>query len=252
MSDTGGDPLSTSPSQEPAAEPTPAIWEDFIDIFFSPTAVFERRKGWSAWPVLLGLTVVMVLLFISWQRLLGPIMDLEMTRNVAARAAEGTELQPEQIEQMRSMGRIFGPIGVAITFPLGVLITAFVAWALARLFGVKAAFAGVMGVVVYSQVVRALQFIAGILQSFVLDIDRMDSVHDISLSLARFLDQPEASAVMVNVAARVDVFVLWATALIAIGLRAATGLSKGSAWTIAGLIWFLAAAATALGALAAT
>lgn len=250
MSDPGSEPLSSPPTPESAPEPT-ALWEDFIDVFFSPASVFERRKGWSAWPVLLGLTVVMVALFVSWQRLVGPVMDLEMQRAVAARVAEAPDMDPAQVEQMRAASRIFGPVGVAITFPLGVLLMAVVTLGLTRLFGATAGFAGVMGVMVYSQVVRPLQFVAGILQSFVLDVTRMDSVHDLSLSLARFLDQPEASSVMVNLAARVDVFILWATALIAIGLRVATGLSRSSAWVVAVLIWLLAAMPAAIGALTA-
>lgn len=249
MSDTGADPRSPSPTSEPAPEEAAAFWEDFIDIFFSPASVFERRKGWSAWPVLLGLTAVMVVLFISWQRLLGPAMELEMQRAVAARAGGAADLDPAQMEQARAAGRVFGPIGMAITFPLGVLVMAVVTWGLTRLFDVKTAFAGVLGVVVYSQIVRPLQFVAGILQSFVLDVGRMDSVHDVSLSLARFLDQPETATVMVNLAARVDVFVLWATALIAVGLRSATGLSRGGAWVVAVLVWLLAALPIALGSI---
>jgi hypothetical protein len=245
MSETSGDPLSPSPNPDTAPEPTPGFWEDFIDIFFEPASVFERRKGWSAWPVLLGLTAVMVVLFIGWQRVLGPVMDLEM----AARMTEAPDLDPAQIEQMRSAGRIFGAVGVALAFPLGLLVMAVVTWGLARLFGATAGFAGVLGVLVYSQVVRALAFVAGILQSFVLDVNRLDSIHDVSLSLARFLDQPEASAMAVNLAARVDLFVLWATALIAVGLRVAVGLSRGSAWAVAAVVWLLAALPTVAGAL---
>jgi hypothetical protein len=137
MSETSGDPLSPSPNPDTAPEPTPGFWEDFIDIFFEPASVFERRKGWSAWPVLLGLTAVMVVLFIGWQRVLGPVMDLEM----AARMTEAPDLDPAQIEQMRSAGRIFGAVGVALAFPLGLLVMAVVTWGLARLFGATAGWA---------------------------------------------------------------------------------------------------------------
>ena len=256
MSDQGSDyppseatDLTPEPSPEwppdESTEPVPAVWEDFIDIFFAPTAVFERRRGWSAWPVLLVLTVVLVLLFVGWQRTLGPVLDLEMQRA----AGEAMAQNPDQIDQMRSVGRIFGVIGLAVAFPLGVVLMTLLAWALARLFGAAAGFATVLGVATYSQVVRVLQYVAGLLQSFVLDVNGMDSIHDISLSLARFLDQPEASAVMVTVASRVDVFTLWATALIAIGLRVATGLSRGSAWAVAILVWLIAAVPAVLGAL---
>lgn len=253
MSDAGVD---RSPSETPGAapdptlEPTPAVWEDFIDIFYAPVSVFERRRGWSAWPVLLALTVMVVLLFVAWQRTLGPVMDLEMQRATAERMAQNADPDPAQLDQMRSMGRIFGVIGMALGFPIGVVIMTLVGWGLARLFGAAAGFATVLGVMTYSQVVRILQYVVGILQSFVLDVSRMDSIHDVSLGLARFLDQPEASSFMVNLAARVDVFTLWATALIAIGLRVATGLSRGSAWAVAVLVWLLAALPALLGALA--
>ncbi len=198
--------------------------------------------------MLLVLTVVIVLLFLSWQRMLEPVMELEMQR--AAAGAAGQDIGPEQLEQMRSFGRVFGAIGLAIAFPVGIVLMALVAWALTRMFGAAAGFAAVLGVATYSQIVRVLQYVAGLFQSFVLDVNRMDSIHDISLSLARFLDQPEASSVMVNLAARVDIFTLWATALIAIGLRAATELPRGSAWAVAILVWLLAAVPSLLGALA--
>ncbi len=238
-----------NPPTSPTPEPPPAVWEDFIDIFFSPSAVFERRKGWSAWPVLLILTVVLVLLFIGWQRTLGPILDVEMQRGMADAMAQNPNLGPEQIEQMRSMGRIFGPIGLALGFPLGVLITTLVAWGLARIFGAAATFATVFGVVVYSQVVRVLQYLVGLAQGFFLDINSMDSIHDISLSAARFMDQPDASSLLVNFAARIDVFTLWATALIAIGLAVTTKLSRGSAWAVAIIVWLLAAIPAVVGAI---
>lgn len=228
--------------------PTAAVWEDFIDIFYAPTAVFERRRGWSAWPVLLVLTAVLVVLFLAFQRSLGPLMDLEMQRAAAEAAGQG-ELNPAQVEQMRSMGRIFGVIGFGVGFPVGVLVVALLAWALTRLFGAAATFAAVLGVVVYSQVVRVAQYVAVLLEAAVVDVNRYDSLHDLSFSLARFLDQPEASTTVVGLAARVDVFTLWATALVAIGLTVATGLSRGRAWAIAVLVWVAAAVPTILGGL---
>lgn len=238
-----------SPPTSPTPEPPAAVWEDFIDIFFSPAAVFERRRGWSAWPVLLVTTAALVVLFMGWQNVLGPVMDVEMQRGMAEAMAENPELGPDQIEQMRSVGRIFGPIGLALAFPLGVVIMALVGWGLVKVFGAAAGFSTVFGVMVYSQIVRILQYVVGILQGFVLDMTAMDSVHDISFSLARFLDQPEASALAVNLAARVDVFTLWATALIAVGLAVTTKLSKGSAWAVAILVWLLAAVPTIIGPL---
>ena len=239
---------SVQPGDESPAE-TAGVWEDFIDLFFAPRSVFERRRGWSAWPVLLVLSALLVLLFMAWQEILGPVMQLEVQRATAEAMSHNPELDAAQLEQMQSIGRLFGVIGMAVAFPLGILITAVVGWGLVGLFGGGAAFATVMGVVVYSQLVRVVQYVAGLLQALVMDVGSMDSVHDVSLSLARFLDQPGTSATLVDLAARVDVFTLWATALIAIGLSVATRLSRGSAWAVALIVWALAAMPTLLGGL---
>ncbi|MFP4624937.1 MAG: YIP1 family protein [Gemmatimonadota bacterium] len=136
-----------------------------------------------------------------------------------------------------------------MTFPLGVLITALVTWALVRLFGAGATFAALLGVVTYSQVVRVAQYVLGLTQGVVIDVGRLDSVHDVGFSLARILDQPETPDLLVSLAARVDLFTLWATALVAVGVRVVAGLDRASAWVVALVVWLLGAVPILVGAL---
>lgn len=235
---------------EPPATPRTPVWEDFIDIFHSPSEVFARRRGASPWPVFAALTVILALLFFAWQQTLGPVLDLEMERAMGAATGEGAQPGPEQLETMRSMGRIFALIGFVVGFPVGMLLAALVAWGLTRAFGAAAGFATILLVVAYSQIVRIVQYAAGVFQGLFMDVGRMDSVHDVGFSLARFMDPAEASAMAVNLAARVDLFTLWATALIAIGLGILTSLPRGRAWAVALLVWALAGVPALLGGLA--
>jgi hypothetical protein len=241
MTDDGA--VTTSPPTP--TEDTPSVWEDFIDIFYAPAAVFERRRGQSPWPVLVTLTIVMVVLFLAWQRSLGPVMAAEMQRAMA----ENPNVSSEQMEQFGSVGRIFAVIGFAVSFPVSVLLVALTAWVLVRLFDAKTGFLAILMVAAYSQIVRIAQFVVGLLQGLLMDVNRMDSVHDVSIGAARFLDQPESSAMLVNLAARVDLFTLWATALIAIGVRVVARLPRASAWTVAVLVWLIGAVPTVIGAL---
>lgn len=234
------------PEPEPS---TAAVWEDFIDIFYAPSSVFERRRGWSAWPVLLVLTLLLTALVVTWQRAMGPLLDAEMQRAMAEAMAQNPEMEADQLGQMGSMGRAFGAIGFAVGFPIATLVVALVTWGLTRLFGATAEFAGVFGVVVYSRIVRLLEYALGLLQGSVLDVGRYDSIHDVSFSLARFLDQSEASSLAVQLAARVDVFTLWTAALIAIGLHTVTALTRERSWAVALLVWLLGAVPVLAGAL---
>ncbi len=235
MSEPGGVATASPPQPEKAA-----VWEDFIDIFYEPRAVYERRLGGKSWPVLLVLTILLTALFFAWYHAFGAVFDVEMQRAAAKRLADNAELNTDQLQQMRRMGRIFGVIGFAVTFPIGVALTALVTWILARAMGAVTTFAAMMLVVTYSQIVRVPQFVAGLVESFVMDVNRLDSVHDVGFSAARFLDQPAASQVLVNLATRVDVFTLWATALIAIGLQVAAKMPRGKAWATAVLVWIIA------------
>jgi hypothetical protein len=132
---------------------------------------------------------------------------------------------------------------------VSVLLVALTAWVLVRLFDAKTGFLAILMVAAYSQIVRIAQFVVGLLQGLLMDVNRMDSVHDVSIGAARFLDQPESSAMLVNLAARVDLFTLWATALIAIGVRVVARLPRASAWTVAVLVWLIGAVPTVIGAL---
>ena len=241
MTDPGA--VTTSPPTHTDA--SPSVWEDFIDIFYAPSSVFERRKKHSPWPVLVMLTVLVVVLFVAWQRALGPVMAAEMQRAMA----ENPNITPEQMEGFGAMGRIFAAIGFAVTFPLTILFIALAAWVLVRLFGVKTGFLAMLLVATYSQIVRVAQFVVGIFQGLLMDVNRMDSVHDVSIGAARFLDQPEVSDLLVNLMARIDLFTLWATALLAIGVRVVAGLPRASAWTVALLVWLVGAVPAVIQAL---
>ncbi len=243
MLESGGVATAAQPQPEKAA-----VWEDFIDIFYEPRAVYERRRGGKAWPVLLVLTLLLVALFYAWQHAFGAILDVEMQRAAMKRLAEGTELTSDQIQQMRRIGRMFGVIGFAVTFPIGVALTALVTWIVARAMGAVTTFAAMMLVVTYAQIVRVPQFVAGLIESFVMDVSRLDSIHDVGFSAARFMAQPSASPVLLNLATRADVFTLWATALIAIGLEVVAKMPRGKAWATAGLVWIIAALPQVIGA----
>lgn len=226
-----------------------SVWEDFIDIFYAPSEVFERRRGRSPWPILAVLTLVLSVLFFLWQRVLEPVMALEMQRSMAEAMADNPDVTGEQFEQFGQLGQIIGLIAFVFGFPIGVVLVTLLTWGLVRMFGAAATFGGVLLVVTYAQIVRILQYAVVPLQAMFMDINQLDSVHDVSLGLARFLDQPEASALTVGLAERVDLFALWVTALIAIGLEVVIGLSRGKAWATALLVWLLASIPTLVGAI---
>src|SRR5680860_112353 len=88
-----------------------SIWEDFIDIFFEPSAVFARHKEGRFAFALVFLTIVMAVLFYGMQQVLAPAFDAEFNRAMAASAESGAQMSAEQMQQMKQMSGIFGLIG---------------------------------------------------------------------------------------------------------------------------------------------
>jgi hypothetical protein len=79
--------------------------------------------------------------------------------------------------------------------------------------------------------------------------DSLTSVNSVSLSLARFMDPDHASAVLIALASRVDVFTIWVTVLLAIGLHVVGKIPKQQAAIAAAITWVVGALPAVFGAL---
>jgi hypothetical protein len=229
--------MSTSPPATAPPEPSPpALWEDFVDIFFAPREVFRRRTDGRALPVLLVLTGFMVGLAFVYQVALGPAIEADLVRAVESRAGSDAQMTPAQIEGVRAVSSVLAPLAALVTVPLGVLVTSLLAWALTRVFGTATRFAVVTTVVAYAQFPRILEEGTAIAQGALLD---PRSIFDVSIGPVRFVDTADAPAVLVATLVRFDLFLLWSLALIGLGLANAVGLSRGRAVAVASILWLL-------------
>lgn len=219
-----------------------SVWEDFIDIFYAPSAVFDRRRAGKFVVPLLILTILLTLLFYATQ-----VVMPEATQADFARAMEGQELTPEQIETAQRMSGIFGTIGFFITFPIGVMLTGAVLWLIGKMLGATATFAAAAMVATYSQAPKLLQQLFGVLQGLVLDF--ASSLYHLTFSPARFFDPDTTSALTMALLSRLDLFTIWATVLLAIGLSVVGRIPRGQAAIAAFAVWILAAVPMLLGAM---
>lgn len=224
--DTTATPLESPPEQQAS------IWEDFIDIFYAPGDVFERRRDGRFALALVILAVLMTLLFFASQSVLTEPMQAEF-----ARAMEGQEVSAEQMEAMQRMSGIIGTVGFLFTIPIGVLVTGAVLWLVGKIFGATATFAAAAMVATYAQAPKILQQVAAIIQGMVLE--PVTSLYHLTLSPARFMDPEATSDTMMALLGRLDVFVLWSAVLLGIGLHVVGRLPKSQAYAAAAIVWVL-------------
>ena len=226
----------------------PSLWEDFIDIFYQPSQVFERRREGQFGLALLLLVVISTILYFALRNGLAPIMDAEMSRQAAAMAAKNPAMTAEQLSGAKGMMEKFAMFGTIIFIPIGVLITAVLLWLAGKLFDAKVAFAAAMMIVTYSQIPKIAEMLLSAIQGLFLEPEAITSRYSVAIGAARFLN-PDANPILMTVVGGLDVFTVWVFVLLAIGLSAVARVPLKRAGIAAAAIWAVSLLPAVYGAL---
>ncbi len=231
---TGPNDVSASPSP---SSPTAGLWEDFIDIFHQPSAVFERRRDGKFGLALLVFVAVSAVLFFALHNGIAPIMDAEMAKAAAAMAKSNPQITPEQIAAQQGMMEKFAGVGFVIFLPIGILITAAILWFVARFTDAKIAFAAAMMIATYSSVPRIAETVLNALQGLIMSPESIMSRYSVQIGPARFIDSPGDNAVLQTILGGLDLFTIWTVVLLAIGLAVVARVPRSRAAIAAGAVW---------------
>jgi hypothetical protein len=224
------------------------LWEDFVDIFYAPSSVFARRSEGKFGMPLLFLVLVGPVLFFLTKNATQPIMDAEFTRQTAAAMRKNPNLTAEQMASSRGFFEMLSPIFFAVGITLSILGTGFVLWLVGKLFDAKESVMAAIMIATYSEVPRLVQVLTNAAQGLVMSPEKLNSLNSVGFNLARFMD-PDGSQVMIALASRVDLFTIWVTVLLAIGLHVVGKIPKQQAGIAAAITWVVGALPALLGAL---
>jgi len=219
------------------AESAPSRADDFLDIFVAPSTVFERRSDGKFGLALLVLSVAMAVLFLATRSAMAPIFDAEFTRAMAA----NPNLTPEQMEAGRKVSATVGSVFGIIIVPIMALLLGVVVWIGARAAGARLGYAQSATIATFALFPRLVDSVVAAVQALLMDEAKLNSRFSVSLGLGRFLDPDTTNSVLLALLGRIDVFTLWITVLVAIGLKTMGRTSTGSAALGAALVWLLGA-----------
>jgi hypothetical protein len=244
MGNDGGAIRDVDPAPEKAG-----LWEDFVDIFYTPSSVFARRSDGKFGMALLFLVVVGTVLFFLTKNATQPIMDAEFTRQSAKMLRENPNMTAEQLSQGRGFFEMFAPVLFAVSLTLSIFGTGLVLWLVGKLFDAKESAAAAIMIATYSEVPRLVQILTNAAQGLVMSPEKLNSMNSVGFNLARFMDPDHASAVMIALASRLDLFTIWVTVLLAIGLHVVGKIPKQQAGIAAAITWVVGALPALLGGL---
>jgi hypothetical protein len=237
-----------SPPPAPTAKPV-ALWEDFMDIFYAPSDVFARRQNSGFGLQMFIITLLIGVIAYVNMGVMQPIMDAEFTRATAAAMKKNPQITAEQMAQFRGMGEKFAAIIVFVVTPIAMFCIGLMLWVVGKLFDAKQSLGAAIMVAVYAYVPKVVAGIVSGVQGLLMDPASMTGQYKVSLGVGRFLDPDATSPALLALLGRVDVFTIWVTVLLVIGLSV-TGKIPRSKAAIAGVIvWIIGALPTLLPAL---
>lgn len=228
----------------------PSLWEDLLEIFYAPTAVFERRRETPAFGLALLVWVVLIVgLFFAFRNVTEPLFDAEFKRGMAQAMKQNPQLTPEMAAGFRETSKKFVVVAIAFYGIFTPIVLGMLLWLVGKVLESKAQIGQTIMVATYAMFPRVLETILNAVQLLVLPEDSIKSRFGVSLGVGRFLDPDQASPYLMAILGRVDLFTLWVTVLLGIGLAVMGRIPKGRAFIGAALMWVIGALPGLWGAL---
>ncbi len=236
--------LDGSPPVPPASR-----WEDFVDIFYAPSTVFARREHSGFLIPMLVVTLLVGTVFVVNSGVMQPVMDAEFSRQTAAAMRKNPQLTPEMMQKGRAIAETFSRVGAFIFMPVAMFLIGLLLWIVGKFFDAKQTLGAAIMVAAYSYVPRVLEAVLNGVQALVMDPASLNGRYRLSIGAARFLDPDTASPLLVALLGRLDLFTIWVTVLLAIGLAVTGRIPRSRAAMAAVIVWIVGALPAVLGAL---
>jgi hypothetical protein len=217
------------------SDPTPSRWDDYLDVYIAPKRLFERRSDGKFGHALLVFLIASILLFAATRTAMEPIMMAEFERGMAS----NPNLTPEQLEQARGFAPISFWIFLVVGTPIMVFGIGAMIWIAAKAIGRSLSYAQSATIAVFAVFPRLVEHVLNGLQALLMDEQSLVGRYSVSIGPGRLLDPGDT--LLLAFLGRLDLFTLWVTALIFLGLKVVGRASTGQALAGAGLVWLLGA-----------
>ncbi len=236
----------------PAETPDSPWWDDLIDIYVSPGALFARRAITPRFGVaLLVLVIGIIALYYLTATAMAPIFDAEFRRGAAAAMRNNPQITLEQMEGFRGMSEKIGGLLVAGAIGVGAVLLGLAIWVTGKIFGAGLDFARAITIATFALFPRLVEFVLNAAQALVLPEESLTSRYSVSLGVGRFLDPSTTAPAVLGLLGRVDLITLWVSFLILLGFEQMGKLPRSQALGATLVVWLLGALPAVWGAFSA-
>ncbi|HEY4217959.1 MAG TPA: Yip1 family protein [Gemmatimonadaceae bacterium] len=227
---------STAGAVPPAST---SFWEDLIDIFFQPAAVFRRRATKSVWPPMLFVAIAVGVIFAATFNTIEPAFDAEFSRGMALAMSKNPQMTADMASKARGFAELTARFGAGLITFISIFVIGCVTWVVAKLVGAKQTFNAALVVAAWSYMPRVVGAVLTAVEGLIMDPQSFTGMMSLSFSPARFMDPVKSNQLLYQLAGRFDLFTIWVTVLLAIGVYVTGKVSKDRAVIFGILMWVL-------------
>jgi hypothetical protein len=167
-----------------------------------------------------------------------PIRDAEFTRATAKVVAQNPAAA-QAMDKGRAFSETIGQYAAGPGMFLMICVLGIVSWLIGKLFSSTQTLQDAIGVAAWANMTRVVGSVVTGVQGLLMDPGKLTSAAAISIGPARLFDQDATNPVLFALLARCELWTLWTTVLLAIGLYATGKVSKDRAVIFGILIWVL-------------
>lgn len=237
-----GTPATYSPSSDPQPPAAPAKVspvEDVVDIFYAPSDVFARRERTNFWLPLLAVTVVAALFSFVNRGVFSAIFDAEFHRATAKAMASNPQITQDMIDKGRPIQEAIAHAFAYVGTPIFIFIVALLAWLAAKIVSAKVTYEQAVLIVTLAWIPRLVEQVLVAAQNLFLDVTNVNGMFSFSFNVARFLDPDATNGKLYALAGRVDLFTLWVTFLIGVGIATIARVPRAKGYLAAAIVFVL-------------
>jgi hypothetical protein len=219
-------------------------WEDYVDILYAPSEVFARRENGNFWIPLAVVAVFFAVLWAASTRVLGPVFDAEFDRQIIRMLERDPTLDPPQLEAGRALAQRIQLILAVFIVPATALLVGVALWLVGKVVEAQQTLRSALLVAAFAYFPRVLEQAVALIEALFRDVHAIDGRNRLTLGVGRFLDPDVVSPEVLGVVSRIDVFTIWVTVLLAIGLSVTGRISRQRAAVAGVMMWLIGAIPT--------
>ena len=214
------------------------LLDDLLDVFIAPTKLFSRDLTGRFFAVMMIVSIVAAGLHFVNKGVLYNAMESEFLRGMAITQAENPQLTDELIQQQKPLvigGQVYG---MFVIFPIIIFCVGLATFLASKIVGAAVNFGSALTIAAFAYAPRILEQVSVAIQGVALDGASFTSRAQFSIGAARILS-PDGPMGLAGAIGRTDVFTIWVTVLIGIGIAKVGKVDASKAAVGAVIVWVL-------------